>query len=433
MRLKSSRIINNASWIIGCKILKSLISFVIGIFTVRYLGPSNYGLVSYAAAIVSFVTPIMQLGLPSILVNEIVKNPDEEGRIVGTSLVLNIISAIASVIGVLSFVLVANAGEKDTIIVCFLYSLILVFQASEMTQYWFQAKLLSKYSSLSSLIAYFIVSLYKVFILITGKSIVWFAITHVIEAIIISVLLFVLYNKQCNQKLSFSFAIGKDMFSRSKYYILSGLMLVLCTQTDKIMLKFMISETETGFYSAAITCIGITSFVFSAIIDSARPLVFEARRHSMELFEKRLSLTFSIIIFLSLAQSVFMTIFSDLIISILYGTSYMPASNVLKIAVWYITFSNIGVVESMWIVAENKQKYLPVVNLLGAILNIFVNILLIPLWGACGAALASISTQLFSKVVLFIVIKPMRPVSRIMLKSFNPFMLIAVVRKKDPK
>ena len=431
--MKEKSVIKNASWIIGCRILKSLISFIIGVFTVRYLGPSNYGLLNYVTAIVAFATPIMQLGFPSVLVNEMINNPEDEGKILGTSLLFNIVSAVFSIIGIMLFVTISNAGEETTILVCFLYSLILIFQAGEMTQYWFQTKLLSKYSATVSLAAYIVVSVYKVFLLVLEKSIVWFVLTHVIEAVIISILLFVLYRKLGNQKLSFSFSLGRALFSKSKYYVLSGLMLIVFTQTDKIMLKEMIGETETGYYSAALACIGITSFVFTAILDSARPSIFDAKRHSYEAFEKQLSLLFSVVIYISLLQSIFMTIFADLIVSVLYGQAYLPAATVLKFAVWYVTFSNIGNVESIWIVSENKQKYLPIINLFGAALNIIVNALLIPRFGACGAAIASVATQLFSKGFLFIIIKPMRPIGKIMLKSFNPVLLTEFVGKRIRK
>ena len=99
MKIKN-RVINNASWIIGCKIMQSILSFLIGIFTARYLGPSNYGLISYAASVVAFFSPIMQLGFSATLVQEFISQPEKEGSILGTSLVLNIVSAFCCVLGV---------------------------------------------------------------------------------------------------------------------------------------------------------------------------------------------------------------------------------------------------------------------------------------------------------------------------------------------
>lgn len=63
-------------------------------------------------------------------------------------------------------------------------------------------------------------------------------------------------------------------------------MVVIFQNTDKIMIKQMIGEEETGFYSAAITCIGISAFVFTAIIDTARPVILEEKTQNPELYEK---------------------------------------------------------------------------------------------------------------------------------------------------
>ena len=91
---------------------------------------------------------------------------------------------------------------------CALYSVSLVFQMTEMIQYWYQAKLLSKYTSVVSLVAYTIVALYKVVLLVTGKSIYWFAISYAFDFLIISATLMVIYGKLGSQKLSFSFSFS---------------------------------------------------------------------------------------------------------------------------------------------------------------------------------------------------------------------------------
>ena len=114
-------IFKNAAWIITCKIIQSVINFVIGLLTARYLGPSNYGTLSYVMSVVAFAMPIMQLGLNQTLVKEFVKSPDQEGSILGTALVINIISSVFCMIGSVAFVAIANGNEKETILVCVLY------------------------------------------------------------------------------------------------------------------------------------------------------------------------------------------------------------------------------------------------------------------------------------------------------------------------
>lgn len=421
-------ILKNASWIIGCKIVQSIMTFIIGMITARYLGPSNYGLVNYAASIAAFFLPIMKLGLDATLVQEIINHPDDEGAVIGTSIVMNFLAAIVSIAGISAFTLVADAGDTETIIVCVLYSFTLLFQTGEMIQYWFQSKLLSKYPSIASLIAYTCVSIYKIYILVTDKNVCWFVVTHAMEAAIISLLLWIIYIRVGKQKIFVSISLGKEMFAKSKYYISSGLMVVIFQQTDRIMLRHMFDEAETGYYSAAFTCIGISAFVFSAIIDSLRPSILESKKTSSKIFEKRLILFFFIVTFLSLTQSICMTLLARPIILILFGDLYAPTVGVLQILVWYVVFSYFGTGRNIWILAEGKQKYLWRINLAGAVLNIVTNALLIPRLGAQGAAIATVLSQFFANGVLCFTIKALRPVGKIICRSVNPKYLMQLIK-----
>ena len=422
-----NKVFKNASWIIASRIVQALLGLVISMLTARYLGPSNYGVINYAASIVAFVLPLMHLGINSVLVQELVKNPEDEGRIIGTATTMTFLSSLACIGGTVAFAAIANPGETETIIVCALYSFWLIFQSLDMVRYWFQSKYLSKYTSIISLIAYTIVSGYKIFLLVTGKSIYWFALSNAIDSAIISLGSIYLYTKKGNQKLGFSKEIGKRLFAIGKYYIISDLMVTVFAQTDKIMLKGMLNSEATGFYSAAVTCAAFTQFVFAAILDSSRPAILECKKKSEEAFERNMTRLYSIVIYASLAQSVVMSIGASIIIRILYGDSYAPAAGALRIVVWYTTFSYLGAARNIWILAEGQQKHLLLVNILGALANVVMNFWLIPLLGINGAALASLITQFFTNVITGFIIKALRPNNKLMVKAVNPKYLLELV------
>lgn len=424
-----NKVLKNAGWIVGCKIVQSLINLVIGMITARYLGPSNYGIISYVSAIVAFALPIMQLGLTNTLVKDFLKTPEQEGMILGTALLFNILSSILCMIGCTAFVMVANPGDKETTIVCALYSLKLLFQATEMTRYWFQSKLLSKYPSMATLIAYVVVSLYKIYLLVSQKSIEWFALSHAIECCLISILLMVIYKKLGGQRLSVDWQVGKNMLSVSKHYILPSVMVMIFQHTDQIMLKQMTNETETGLYAAALTCIGVTSFVFVAVIDSARPTILEAKEKAPALFEKRMIQLYSIITCLSLAQSIGMTVLAKPLIFLMFGRDYAASAGILAVAVWFVTFGHYGSVRNIWILAEGKQKYLAGINVAGATANILLNACFIPICGAVGAAIASVVTQFFTNVIIGFIFKPIRRNNYLMVKSLDPRIVVGLTRE----
>ena len=426
--MQMSRVLNNTKWIIACKIVQSLVQFLVGMLTARYLGPSNYGLINYAASITAFAVPIMQLGLQFTMVQEYVCMPEREGEILGTSLLMNMLSALACMVGVTTFASVANPNEKVTVLICALYSSSLIFQAVDMVQYWFQAKLLSKYSSSAMLFAYIVTSAYKVFLLISGRSVYWFALSYTVENTFMGIFLMFALRKCGVGRISVSFSLAMKMFSTSKHYILASLATVFWLRIGNILLKNYWGAEENGYYAAAVTCTLILNFVIDAIIDSARPVLLESRKKSIDLFESNVSKVYSVMIYFTLAESLGFTAFSRIIVRVLYGNAYIPAVPVLCILTWNTAFSYMGTVRNIWILGEEKHRYLWIINLGGAIAGLVLNLLLIPTWGACGAAVATVLVQVFTNVIMGYILKPIRRNNYLILRGLNPKLAVDLVK-----
>ncbi len=418
--MQRNKIIQNAKWIVIGKIAQALLQFVIGMLSARYLGPSNYGILNYAASVAAFALPVAQLGMRSTLVQEYVVNPEKEGAILGTSCVFSMVSGCLCLVGVHTFVMLANKNEKEVILVCGLYGIGLMLRAAELLHCWFQARLLSKYSSLATLAAYLVLSGYRLFLLITQKNIYWFALAHSFEYCVLAVLLLISYKKNGGQKLSFSLELGKKLLSKSKYYILAELMVTAFQNTDHIMLQLMAGDIFNGYYTAAVTCATVAAFVYNAILDSARPVLLESRLKSKEAFERNVSALYCVLIYLSLAQGLVFTLLAEPIVQIIYGEAYLAAVPVLRINVWMLAFSYMGSARNIWILAEGKHSVLWMINLCGVLANVLLNAVLIPSWGADGAAMASVLTQFVSNFVMGFVIKPMRENNRLLLRGLDP-------------
>lgn len=426
--MQMSRVLNNTKWIIACKIIQSLVQFLVGMLSARYLGPSNYGLINYAAAIVAFAIPVMQLGFRFTLIQEYVCTPEREGEILGTSMLMNVLSALACMVGVTTFAAVVNPNEKVTVLICALYSSSLIFQAVDMVQYWFQAKLLSKYSSSAMLFAYIVTSAYKVFLLISGKSVYWFALSYTVENAFMGIFLMLALRKCGVGRVSFSYTLAKKMFATSKHYILASLATVFWLRIGNVLLKNYWGEAENGYYAAAVTCTCIFNFVIDAVIDTARPVLLESKKESVDLFERNVSRVYSMMFYITLAQSLCFTLFSRLVVNVLYGNSYLPAAPVLSILIWNTVFSYMGVIRDIWILGEEKHKYLWIINLSGAIASLILNLLLIPTWGACGAAVASVLVQIFTNVIMGYILKPIQRNNYLILRGMNPKLAVDLVK-----
>ena len=106
--LLSSKVTRNASWIIAGRVYHMLLAFFVGLLTARYLGPSNFGLINYAATYTSFFASFCTLGINSVIVKNFVDHPDEEGETVGSAIVLRTVSSVLSVLMMVCITLIAD-------------------------------------------------------------------------------------------------------------------------------------------------------------------------------------------------------------------------------------------------------------------------------------------------------------------------------------
>ena len=402
---------------IAGKIVQMLIGFVVGLLTARYLGPGNYGLINYAGAYTTFFAAICTLGINSVIVKEFVDAPGREGEIIGTALGLRAISSMLSVLMILGISCILDAEEPITRIVVALCSVGVLFNIFETFNYWFQSRLEAKKTAIATLIAYTITSVYKIYLLWTQKSVIYFSIATSVDYICIAVVLFYFYKRDHAAKLSFSWTYGKKLLKKSYHFILPGLMVAIYGQTDKLMLKNMINQEEIGYYATAAAICNMWCFVLSAVIDSVIPTIMEKHNESRIQYERYNRLLYCLVFYISVCVSIFFTIFGGKIIWILYGEAYLPAVAPLRVITWYTAFSYLGVARNAWVVCENKQKYLKYIYLAAAISNVILNLLFIPKMGAVGAAIASLAAQIITVIIIPFFIRDMRENSIMMLEA----------------
>lgn len=416
-RLFRSASVKNAGWLVFGRIGQMVISLIVGLLTARYLGPSNYGLINYATAYTAFFMAFCTLGINSILVKEFIDNPSEEGQIIGSTLVLRGISSILSAIVIVCLVSILDAGETTTIVVTALCSIGLVFNIFETFNYWFQSKLQSKVTAIVLLVGYIFTSVYKVVLLILQMSVEFFAFSTSLDYIIVGVLMLLCYKKYGGGRLKFSKSTSKRMLSKSIHFILPSMMVAIYGYVDKFMLKQMLSETDVGYYSTATAVCGMWSFVLTAIIDSMYPSIMASHKDDTALYEKKNRQLYAIVFYFSVAVSVVFCLFGKYIVLLLYGEQYIPAVAPLRVVTWYTAFSYLGVARNAWIVCEDKQRYLKYIYIFAAICNVILNCIFIPLWGATGAAAASLITQITATIVVPLFIKNIRYNSIMMIEG----------------
>lgn len=135
----------NTSWLLFEKIFRMIISFFVGIWVARYLGPEQFGLLNYSIAVVTLIGSFVQLGLSGLVVRELVKNPKDKDEILGTTFYLRLIAGIVSCCLSIVLAYFLNTNDDITVSMISIISLMLILQSFETIDLWFQSKVQSKY------------------------------------------------------------------------------------------------------------------------------------------------------------------------------------------------------------------------------------------------------------------------------------------------
>lgn len=415
-KVRKSGAARNSVWIISERILSVGITTIVTILSARYLGVENYGILSYGLTLTTLFTAIVKLGIDSIIVNELINNKSRQGEFLGTSIVLRFAASLLSILSIGLLLLILNGDQPLLIVVAMVQSVLLIFQSAYVLDHWFQSQLKSKFVSIAKVSATVATAGYSMYLLLSGKSVVWFAVSTVLAGLVIATVLYVFYRKQGGQKLLFSVSAAKYLLSKSHHFILASVMILIYAQVNKVMLGNISGNAELGLYSAAMMFSMAWAFLPESIITSMRPSIVYAKAKSNTLYMRRLKQLYFIVFWMCAVAAAILTLSAPLVV-LLLGHEFSGSIVVLQIAVWSVPFAMLGVARSVWVVCEEKYKYPKYYLVCGAIVSVIANITLIPLFGAIGAAISTVITEIAVCLVAPVLFKETRVHTKIALEA----------------
>lgn len=424
-------IVENSSWLVSRTVFNMILGvFVTGIVA-RYFGPDNFGKFNYVVAFISLFTALADLGLETLTIKNIVDETWEEGTILFTSLLLRVAGGI--ILTAVSYLIInlIEPNNKDIHILVLVMSLTMIFKAFEVIEYWMQAYQKAKIPSILRMGTYIFVSILKMLLVFFKGSIIAYAVIFLIDSVILGFASLIIYFKirEKHQIWKFNRIYAKSILSQSWYLILSTLMISLYNRIDQVMLGLMLAnKTETGIYSAAVNIAEMWYFVPMAIITSFKPVVMKNKSKSEESYNKSMQVLYNIITGTSLTFGILIAIFSKLIVTIIYGSAFIRAANILTILVWAGIFAMLGCCRSIWLVSEGLQKYSMFYTFIGCVVNIPLNYLFIPRYGAYGAAIATLLAQ-FANIIALSFFKDTKITSIMIFKSFSPVYILKSLKQ----
>jgi len=408
----------NTGWLFFERVIGMAVSFLVGVYVVRYLGPANFGLFSYAGSFVGLFTAIGTLGLDSILVRELVKDEKKRDELLGTTFVLKIIGSIL-VLTIIAIAIRFTDNDNFTNLLIFIIAIGTIFQSFNVIKFYFQAKVLSKYTVYTQVFTAILCAAIKLLLIYFNMGLIYFAMVTLLQSIILASGLIVMYIKQKSSLFNWSvnFGLAKNLLKDSWPLMLSGIAISIYMKIDQVMIKNMLDAQQVGYYAVAVKLSEVWYFVPMAITSSVFPAIINAKKISEKLYYDRLQKLYDLMVWLAIGIALPMTLLSNNIINLLFGIQYQEAVGVLRIYIWATVFVFLGVATGKYLVVENYTKISFLRTFMGAIINITLNIILIPKYGINGAAIATVLSQ-FAVAFSIVLISKTRYNFLLMIKSF---------------
>jgi len=306
------KVIANANWLFFEKSIQLAVAFFVGVWVIRYLGPERYGMLSYAVALTALFGVVAKLGMDGVAVREFVNLPQKKEQLFGTLYSLKLIAGSLAFLCSIILIFSIKGGNDLVFWLVVIISLGLIFQVSDVFDFWFQSQIKSKYSVCVRIVAGLVSASIKICLIVVKASLVAFAWAIVIEAAATFVgFSFIFFkNKERLPLPRVHIALAKKILADSWPLALAGLGVFVYMRIDQLMIGVMLGDVQLGVYSAAVSLSEIWYAVPMVISSSVFPMIVNLRKNNFNLYLERLQIFYDIMLWIAIAIAIPVTFFS---------------------------------------------------------------------------------------------------------------------------
>ena len=415
------KVFRNLYWAVLGKVVTLLGGLFVGILVARYLGPEQYGLMSYVISYVSLFQIFASFGMEGIEVREMSKDGVDVNLILGTVFRIKLILAIITVILVIGTALIFETSSF-TIFLIVIYSFSIILNRFSVIRSYFTAIVWNEYIVKTEISRTILGAIIKIILLLCKAPLWIFVVASVFDIVLLSAGYILAYQTKIASMSLWKYDrnIAKYFLKQSFPLMLSGAAVVIYQRIDQVMIGNMIDKEAVGQFSVAARFVEVLIFVPTIIAQTITPVLVKLWNQSdKNLYKQRVQLFMNVTIWGCLLLALFVFIFSDKLIIYTFGREYIPAIALLQVMVFKTFGIALAATSGQIIVIEELQKYAVIRNILGCFTCIGLNLLMIPILGVIGAAYVSIIATIVSGCLSHLFIPQYRSLFYMQIKAIS--------------
>ena len=410
------RIAQNTGWLLAERLARLLGAFAITIWVVRYLGPEDFGLLAYAISITMIAEVTSGLGVGAIVVRELVKTPEAEAELLGSAFALRLVAGLGIAAGALALTWLVDGDPRALAVVGIVLASVPIRALSTFDQA-FQARMQSRFSVIARTSGFAVAAAMKVALLVVGAPLAWFAAAVTVEVAVAAAGLVVLYARTHPLAFQPRWHRVRELLRDSWPLAIAGAAAMVSLRIDQVMLRQMSPATELGMYAAAARLSEVWYFVPVALGTALLPALV-ASHADRERHDRRLQVALDVALWSAIGIALAVTFLGGIVIAVLYGSRFEGAADILRLQLWAGPFVFMGVISGRALLAQGLQRVEALRYVVGAPLNVGLNLLLIPRFDGAGAAVATLISYIAVTYLLLLAHPKTRHTGWLMTRAF---------------
>jgi O-antigen/teichoic acid export membrane protein len=387
------RYFGNTSWLMLDKVLRLGTNLFVGLWVARYLGPDQFGILSYAVSVVALVAALSTFGLQGIVVKEMLRSPNSLQRVFASVFTIKLILGSLAISIIYLGARLDNEIDSNELLVLILASG-MVFQCFDVVEHYFQSQIQGKFTAVVAMTSLLISSGAKVALICWGGEVYHFAVVILLEQVMLLIGYVVVFILKSTHGVGIFFKASlqeiRNLLSLSWPLALSSIMVTVYLKIDQVMIHQMLSERDTGLYSAAVKVSELLNFIPVTVAASLFPAILNAKKRNEQVYLNRIQGLMDLFATFAVLLTFLLIIFSSVVMVGFFGEDYRDSVPLLQWHVGSTLFVYLGVVGGKWYLSENYQKIAMCWTVIGAVINILLNLILIPKFGTIGAAVSTL-------------------------------------------
>lgn len=424
----------NTSWLFVDRVVRLGAVLITSIFVTKYLGPALFGQLNYASAFVGIFFALTSMGLDDIVARDIVREPQNRDRILGTAAVIKL---GGSVLLFLTVVLLAIAKHMDAVTI---WMVVLIAGAEflkpiTVIEPFFNAQVKGRVVAKVNITQAMVSSVFKLAIILLiddpKDALLPLAAAYIVEMLMLSGGYLIAYRHHGADWRNWTFdkTLARVLLIQAWPLVIFGLALYVQAKIDQVMIGDFLrgrlgeegANAEVGQYSAALKMIESLGFLPSIVVASLAPAITRARLENHQLYVDRIVNQYRLMFALFLATAIPLFFLAEPFIVLIFGEEFRAAGWLLSLFAIRLFFTNMGVAKMSFITNESLFRYSLITSVVGAACNILLNWLLIPTYMSVGAIWAMIISFFVSNFLMDLFFKETRPNFRWMFHAISTF------------